>query len=106
MTINRSVRGPFFFLAIVLGLGHSGPAQAAKAIEARIEQNGKVILQGVYSGCCAPANTLAKTACSVPSTASVEINEKRCRRIPPSSKHANSVARQCNESDAEGFRWA
>jgi hypothetical protein len=37
-------------LTALLGLGHAGTAQAAKAIEARIEQNGKVILQGVYTG--------------------------------------------------------
>lgn len=37
-------------LGVFLVLGHAGPAHAAKAIEARIEQNGKVILQGVYTG--------------------------------------------------------
>jgi hypothetical protein len=39
-----------FVFALFLGLVQAGPAQAAKAIEARIEQNGKVILQGVYTG--------------------------------------------------------
>lgn len=37
-------------LAVPLFLGHTAPARAAKAIEASIEQNGKVILQGVYTG--------------------------------------------------------
>jgi Pyrimidine dimer DNA glycosylase len=39
-----------FVLAVLLGLDHAGPALAAKAIQARIEQNGKVILQGIYTG--------------------------------------------------------
>jgi len=48
------VRHRYFFsafvLAVLLSLDHAGPALAAKAIEARIEQNGKVILKGVYTG--------------------------------------------------------
>jgi hypothetical protein len=39
-----------FVLAVLLGLDHAGPGLAAKAIKARIEQNGKVILQGIYTG--------------------------------------------------------
>lgn len=46
---HRSVFSAFV-LAVLLGLFHAEPALAAKAIEARIEQDGKVILKGVYTG--------------------------------------------------------